>query len=138
MENTLTARTSSKTENVVQNTAAWLLASMMVIFGLNKFLGFIPVAPPADATAQSFIGAMFSSYLFVVVALAEIIGGLLLLISRTRFIGWLLLAPVIFNIIAFHVAHDFVGNGIWLLPTALFLVLGFFDRQKIGLLTQKN
>ena len=115
----------------IENIASWFLAVLMLVFGLNKFLGFIPVAPPADPTAQAFMGAMFTSYLFVVVALAEIVGGLLLLVPRYRFVAWLLLLPVIFNIVAFHVAHDFIGNGIWLVPTAVFVVLGYFQLDRI-------
>ena len=108
-----------------------LMALLMVVFGLNKFFGFIAVDPPADATAQAFMGAMFSTYLFKVVALFEIVGGLLLLVPKTRLLAWLLLSPVIFNIVAFHLAHDFVGNGIWLLPTILFIYLGFLNRSQL-------
>lgn len=107
------------------------LGLLMIIFGLNKFLGFIPVEPPVDPTAQQFMGAMFSTYLFKVVALAEIIGGIMLFFSKMNFIGWLILLPVIFNIVAFHVAHDFIGNGIWLLPTLLFIAIGYYHRSNI-------
>ncbi|WP_343488087.1 hypothetical protein [Allomuricauda sp. d1] len=120
--------------NTVINVVFWILGVLMLIFGLNKFLGFIPVEPPADPIAQQFLGTMFSSYLFVVVALAEILGGALLFIKKTRFLGWLVLAPVIFNIVAFHVAHDFIGNGIWLLPSLLFLVTGYFLKEKLEFL----
>ncbi|MEM6722426.1 MAG: DoxX family protein [Bacteroidota bacterium] len=95
----------------------------MIAFGANKFLQFIQVAPPVDPTAQQFMGAMFSSYLFAMVALAEIIGGLLLLSPRFRFAGWLILLPIVFNIVVFHLAYDFIGNGIWLVPTIIYLML---------------
>ena len=108
----------------IQYLIFWFLGLLMVTFGLNKFFGFIPVAPPEDATAQQFLMAMFGSYLFGVVAVAEILGGILLFIKRTRYLGWLLLAPIVFNIVVFHLAHDFVGNGIWLVPFALFVVGG--------------
>ncbi|WP_299247526.1 DoxX family membrane protein [uncultured Aquimarina sp.] len=114
-------------KNKIQNITNGILAVLMVIFGLNKFFGFIPVEPPADPIAQSFMGAMFTSYLFIVVAIAEILGGILLIIPKTRFLGWLLLLPVLFNIVAFHVAHDFIGNGIWLLPTLLFAINTYFQ-----------
>ena len=109
-----------------------LLGTLMIIFGLNKFFGFIPVEPPADPTAQTFLGTMFSSYLYQIVALAEIIGGILLFIPRTSFIGALILLPVIFNIVAFHFAHDLPGNGIWLAPTFLFalVLISFKERFK--------
>lgn len=118
-------------KTTLQNATYWVLAALMVIFGLNKFLGFIPVEPPADGTAQQFLGTMFTSYLFAVVAVGEIIGGVLLALKKTRFLGWMLLSPIVFNIIAFHIAHDFIGNGIWLLPTALFLLGGFWLKDEL-------
>lgn len=105
-----------------------VLGVLMIIFGLNKFFGFIPVEPPADPTAQAFLGTMFSSYLFTVVALAEIVGGLFLLVRKFRLLGWLILSPVTFNIVAFHLAHDFIGNGIWLIPALLFVGVGISFR----------
>ena len=116
----------------VETISAILLALMMLVFGLNKFLGFIAVEPPANPIAQQFLGAMFSSYLYVLVGLTEIIGALLLFSSRLRLMGWLLQAAVICNIVAFHIAHDFIGNGIWLAPTTLFLILGYFQFNKIA------
>ena len=113
-----------------------LLGTLMVVFGLNKFLGFVAVAPPSDATAQSFLGSMFTSYLYVVVALAEIVGGILLFVPRLAFVGALLLTPIMFNIVAFHVAHDLPGNGIWLLPTALYLGVLYFFNPKFKTLLQ--
>lgn len=116
----------------IENISAWVLAFLMLVFGLNKFFGFIPVEPPADPTAQKFMGTMFTTYLYVTVAIAEIIGGILLLVPRLRFVGWLLLLPIIFNIAAFHIAHDFIGNGIWIVPTAIFFVLGYCKMNQIS------
>jgi len=119
------------TQKIVFMSAKILLGILMIIFGLNKFLGFIPVEPPADEIAQSFLGAMFTTYLFKVVAITEIIGGLMLFIHRTAFIGTLILFPVIFNIVAFHLAHDMPGNGIWLGPTLLFTLVLYSFRDNL-------
>ncbi len=115
--------------------ARYLLAFLMIVFGLNKFLGLIPVEPPTEAVAQQFMGTMFSTYLFAVVAMAEIVSGILLIIPKTKLLGWLTLSPVIFNIVAFHVAHDFIGNGIWLLPTVLFVIIAFDHAKKLKQIT---
>ena len=123
------------TQKILFLGAKVLLGTLMLIFGLNKFLGFIPVEPPAGATAQTFLGTMFSSYLYQVVALAEIIGGLLLFIPRFSFIGVLFLLPVMFNIIAFHLAHDMPGNGIWLAPTFLYFIILFSFKDRLKTLT---
>ncbi|MEM9489078.1 MAG: hypothetical protein AAGC55_08035 [Myxococcota bacterium] len=103
-----------------------------IVFGLNKFLLFANVAPPADPTAQMFLGAMFTSYLATVVGIAEIVGGVLYLFARTRFVGLLILMPVVANIVAFHVAHDMPGNMIWLFTTALFGVAMFKHRAVLA------
>lgn len=125
-------------KTIIKNVLQWGLALLMIVFGLNKFFGFIAVDPPADPTAQQFMGAMFGSYLAKVVAVNEIVGGLLLIIPKTRFIAWLILAPVMFNIIAFHVAHDFIGNGIWLLPSALYIGLAYFHQEHFKTLSKIN
>lgn len=119
-------------QNLKETLPGAVLGFLMIIFGLNKFLGFIAVDPPADPVAQSFLGTMFTTYLFKVVAVIEIVGGALLMVPKLRFLGWLILSPVIFNIAAFHVAHDFVGNGIWLLPSILFVWVGVNFRTSLS------
>ncbi len=116
-----------KTQNITFLIAKLLLGVPLIFFGLNKFFGFVGVTPPNDPTAQAFLGAMFTSYLFKFVAASEVVGGVLLLIPRTAFLGALILTPVVANIAIFHLAHDLPGNGIWLLPTiTLIIVLQFF------------
>lgn len=97
------------------------LALPMIIFGLNKFLGFANVPPPEGQEAQAFLGAMFTSYLAKLVGIAEILGGLLMLNRRTSFVGLLLLTPVIVNIAVFHMVHDMPGNGIWIFPVVAYI-----------------
>ena len=67
-------------QKLIFNIAKVLFALSMIVFGLNKFIGFIAVPPPADPVAQQFLGAMFSSYLAPLVGGVEIIGAVLILI----------------------------------------------------------
>ena len=110
----------------------------MIIFGLNKFLGFIAVDPPVDPTAQAFMSAMFSSYLYIVVAWGEIIGGALLFIKRFRLLGIVIIGAIMINIVGFHVAHDLPGNGIWLLPTIVTIILAYVMKDRLSLLITSN
>ncbi|MCU0418614.1 MAG: hypothetical protein MUC38_03065 [Cyclobacteriaceae bacterium] len=105
------------------------LAVPMIIFGLNKFLLFADVPPPAGAQAQAFLGALFTSYLAPLVGATEIIAGVLLLFSRTAFMGTLWLLPVTVNIAVFHVAHDLPGNGIWIVTTLLHGLVCYDQRE---------
>lgn len=99
-----------------------LLSLQFIVFGLNKFLGFASPPPPTDAVALSFLGAMFGSYLGSLVGIIEVVGGILLLVPSTRFLGLLSLMPVVVNIVIFHLAHDNPGNGIWILSFLLYAV----------------
>lgn len=92
--------------NLVQKhlpTAARLfLGLVFTVFGLNFFLHFItPPAPPARAAA--FAGALFGSgYFFQMLKVTEIAAGLLLLTGRFVPLTLAVLAPIVINIVAFH------------------------------------
>src|SRR5215472_14342767 len=79
-----------------------LLGLIFVVFGLNGFLHFIP-SPDYQGVAGQFIGAIFTSHLYIVVFLTQIVGGLLLLANSYVPLGLLLLGPVLVNILSFHI-----------------------------------
>lgn len=118
--------------------ARWSLALLYIVFGANKFLFFIDTPPPVEADAQMFLGAMFSSYLYLMVGIAEIAGGFLLAAKRWSFVGSLVLLPVTVNIVAFHIAHDLPGNGIWVLPTILHIAIIYYQKEKFTDLLIQN
>jgi putative oxidoreductase len=83
-----------------------LLGLIFVVFGSNIFLHFIPMPPPPPGLVGDFTKALFLSHYLHVVAVFQIIGGLLLLIGRFVPLGLLLLAPVIVNIDLVHILMD--------------------------------
>jgi putative oxidoreductase len=82
-----------------------LLGLGFVVFGLNGFLHFIPMGPepPADSLIGKFMAAMTGSGWMKVVAAMQILGGLLVLIGGTAPLGLAILAPILFNILCFHI-----------------------------------
>src|SRR5260370_7491646 len=80
-----------------------LLGLVLVVFGSNIFLHFIPMPPPPPGLLGDFSKALFLSHYLHVVALFQIVGGLLLLIGRFVPLGLVLLAPVIVNIDLLHI-----------------------------------
>lgn len=98
--------------------AQLILGLIFFVFGLNKFLHFMaPPELPADAGA--FMGALMDSgYFFPMLAIVEIVSGALLLVRRFAPLALLLLAPVVVNILVFHLA--LAPSGI---PIAAVLVL---------------
>jgi uncharacterized membrane protein YphA (DoxX/SURF4 family) len=86
-----------------------LLGLMFAVFGSNAFLHFIPM-PPMQGDAGAFIGALVNSGYIYVIALLQVVGGLLLLLGG-RFVplGLTLLGPVIVNIVLYHIFLDTQG-----------------------------
>jgi hypothetical protein len=90
-----------------------LLGALFFVFGLNGFLNFIP--PPAGPMPQGAVafGAALvaTGYMFPLVKGIEVLCGALLLCNRFVPLALTLLAPVVVNILAFHVflASDGVG-----------------------------
>jgi putative oxidoreductase len=82
-----------------------LLGIVFVVFGSNAFLHFIPM-PPMQGQAGAFIGALINSGYVYVVAILQLIGGLLLLVGRFIPLGLTLLGPVIVNIMLYHIFLD--------------------------------
>ncbi len=79
-----------------------VLGLAFFVFGLNGFLHFIPQPPPPPA-AGAFAGAMFATgYFFPLLKGTEVIAGLLLLSNRFVPLALAVLAPVLINIVAFH------------------------------------
>jgi len=100
--------------------ARFLLGLIFLVFGLNGFLHFIPASLPTG-TAGQFVGALFVSNYLVVVFLIQIVAAILLLTNRYIPLALTLLAPVIVNILLFHVLMALSG-----LPLALFVTVLWF------------
>jgi uncharacterized membrane protein YphA (DoxX/SURF4 family) len=94
-------------------TAARLfLGLVFTVFGLNFFLHFLPM-PPAPPKAAAFAGALFASgYLFQLLKATEVVAGLLLLSNRFVPLALAVLAPIIVNIVGFHLFLEPSGLAI--------------------------
>lgn len=80
-----------------------LLGLIFFVFGLNGFLQFMPVPPPASPEAGAFLGALAGTgYMFPAIKAVETISGLLLLAGRFVPLALTFLAPIIVNIVLFH------------------------------------
>jgi len=79
-----------------------LLGLIFVLFGSNAFLHFIPMPPPPQGLAGDYVRVFIDSGYVYVVAILQIVGGLLLLIGRFVPLGLTILGPIIVNILIFH------------------------------------
>ena len=101
----------------VSTIARYLAGVIFLVFGLNGFLHFIP-APPPEGIAGQFIGALYVSHYLWVIFAFQLAAGVLLLVNRYVPLAVAILAPVLVNILSFHVLMAPSG-----LPLALFVAV---------------
>lgn len=95
-----------------------LLGLVFLVFGLNGFLQFIPQPPMTGAAAQFMGGLAASGYFFPFMMAIQTLAGVALLAGRFVPLTLTVLAPIVVNIVLFHIFLAPMG-----LPLAL-LVLG--------------
>ncbi|WP_396191923.1 DoxX family membrane protein [Flavobacterium sp.] len=96
-----------------------VLGIMLVLFGANKFFGFIPL-PELPEKAASFMTSLGATgYVLKTVGVLEILIGVMLLLKKWVAFALTLLAPISINILLFHVFLDVAGIGGALLITVL-------------------
>lgn len=75
---------------------------VFLVFGLNGFLQFLP-QPQLPGAAGAFLGALGETgYMFPIIKGVEVVAGVMLLSNRFVPLALVLLAPVVVNIVAFH------------------------------------
>jgi len=117
---------------IVSLIARYLLGLMFLVFGFNGFFHFIPLPPPTGLLAGQFMGAVFGSHLYVVVFLLQIVSGLLLLIGRYVPLALVLLGPVLFNILTYHLFMEPGGIGAGLFATILWFLVFYSVRSNFA------
>lgn len=92
--------------SILPIVARLFLGLLFTVFGLNGFLGFLPMPQPTDE-GGAFLGALAATgYMFPLIKGTEVVVGLLFLTNRFVPLALSLLAPVSVNILAYHVALD--------------------------------
>ncbi len=89
-----------------------VLGAILLLTGSNKFFGFFSM-PAMSPDGMQFLGALAETgYMIPMIAIVEVLCGLMLFSKATTPLAALLLAPLTVNILAFH---------LFLAPTTLLL-----------------
>jgi uncharacterized membrane protein YphA (DoxX/SURF4 family) len=120
--------------NIATTLSRYLLGLLFTFTGLNGFLSFIPLPPPANPVALQFMTAVSDSHFISVVFLTQLLGGVLLLVGRFVPLALTLLAPVIVNILAYHLTMDPGGIGGGVVAAILWAVLFLRHRSNFAAL----
>ena len=102
---------------IASTIARYLAGLIFLVMGLNGFLNFIHFPPPTGTAAQ-FMGALYVSHYLWVIFAFQLVAGVLLLINRYVPLAVAILAPVLVNILVFHITMAPAG-----LPLAIFVAI---------------
>ncbi|WP_299254023.1 DoxX family membrane protein [uncultured Lacinutrix sp.] len=109
-----------------------LLGIFVLIFGINKFLNFLPAPEGMSADAGAYFGALVNSKTMVLVAIVEIAAGLALILNKFGALMALILMSVSVNAVLFHAVLD-PGNiipALALLALNIVALIGYKDKYK--------
>ena len=100
-----------------------LLGFAFVAGGLMFLLKLGPTPPPpaAGTPPALFMEALVPTGYMTFVKVLEVLGGLLVILPKTRNFGLLILGPIIVNILAFHI---FLNRGAGLFDPAVIVISG--------------
>lgn len=107
-----------------------LLGLILLVFGANKFFQFMPMpsmeGPPAD-----FMGALGNTgYMFPLIALTEIVAGVLLLFNKWKGLALIFASIISVNIVLFHLALAPAGIGLAAVVAILNIILIYANWNK--------
>src|SRR5690606_297742 len=115
-------------QRIIHITARFSFSFVLILFGLNQFLHFLPDSTYPDE-AQALVHAFqHSGYIFYAVGTVQMVLGIMLLTNRCIPLGLLFFAPILVNVLLFHICVDIAGFP-KVLPTLL-LYTYFIFRYK--------
>jgi len=117
---------------IAQQIARFVLAIPLLVFGSNKFIGFLEMPTPEDPQIIAYFTGLFGSYLKYLLATTEITVGLLLVINKYVPLALLILAPVSLNILMFHLTMDPAGGMVGYLVFLLNAYLLYVNKESYG------
>ena len=119
--------------------ARLLLGLMFFVLGLNGFLNFLNMGSMPTGLAGQFMGALFQSHYYWVIAALQVLGGALLLVNRYVPLALVLLGPVIVNIILYHVFLNPSGAPLAIVVVILWGIVFYSQRQHFsGIFAQRT
>ncbi|HLT53413.1 MAG TPA: DoxX family protein [Flavobacteriaceae bacterium] len=117
-------------KNTILTILTILFALMMVNSGLNKFFMYMPMPELTEEQMQLFAAFGTIKWLMPLVAIVEIVGGILIAIPKYRALGAIIILPVMVGIVVHHAVHDMAGIGIGLVMFLINLGAIYDNRVK--------
>ncbi|SDS05314.1 DoxX protein [Formosa sp. Hel1_31_208] len=109
-----------------------LLGLFVLVFGLNKFMEFLPAPEGMSEDAGVYFGALVNSKTMVLVAIVEIVAGLALIFNKFGALFALILMSVSVNAVLFHAVLDpgNIAGAAVLLVLNIVVLFGYKNQYK--------
>ncbi len=105
-----------------------LLGLMLLVFGLNKFLNFMPAMEMSDA-AGSYFSSLMATKTMILVAVVEITAGLAFIFNKYGALMAIILMSISINAVLFHLALNQanIAPSLVLLVLNILVLIGYKD-----------
>ena len=108
-----------------------LYGLMFINSGLNKFFNYMPMPKDMPEKMMKFMAAFMEiGWLLPLIAVAEIVGGILFIIPKFRALGAVIISPVLAGILLTHIFIEPSGLPIALILLAIHLWVIIENREK--------
>lgn len=122
-------------KNKILLVVSILFGLLFINSGLNKFFNYMPVPEDMPEEIMKVMGAMMQiEFLMPLVAVAEIIGGILIIPAKTRALGAIIIFPIMIGIIFTHFMYEPSGIPLVIILTLVLLWILFENRKKYAAL----
>lgn len=116
-------------KNTSATVARIALGAILVLFGLNKIVQFMPPPQLAEPAMTFFSALMATGYMWPLLIVVELSTGLMLLLNKSTPLALVLLAPLSVNIVLFHIFLDPVAGIPAYVVAGLNLYLLFVNKK---------
>jgi len=123
---------------IVVMIARLLLGAIFVFFGMNVYLQFLHAPPMPPGAMADFSTVLMVTHYMHVVAIFQVVPGLLLLFNRYVPLALTLLAPVIFNILVTHTLMQPQGLPPGIVAMLLWLLVYWHNRSAFAGIFQRK
>ncbi len=118
--------------------ARLLLGLIFVVFGVIGLFGIGPEPEMGEEASALMAGMMGTGYMWPLIKCTEIVCGLLLLTGLFVPLALVVLAPVVLNILLFHIFVAPEGTVIGIVLTALLLYVAHHYRESFSGMLQRK
>lgn len=118
-------------KNKVLFVLALLFGLLFIYAGLDKFFHFMPMPKDLpEKMLKAFEAFTEIGWLMPLVGITELLGGLLIILPRTRALGALIIFPVMVGIALTNIVQDQRGLPLVLVLSAILLWIMYENRAK--------